>query len=109
MPDYVWEPFANQRLHLQLLFPISLGNVWDYPMREVHPVIETCVRRIGARRLIWGTDMPMVMRFWTYRQNVDFIGRYCDFLSDDDRAAILGGTAARLMDVSGGDSASPGG
>jgi len=40
------------------------------------------VSRIGARRLIWGTDMPMVMRFWTYRQNVDFIGRYSEFLTD---------------------------
>ena len=109
LPDYVWEPFANQRLHLQLLFPISLGNVWDYPMGEVQPVIETCVSRIGARRLIWGTDMPMVMRFWTYRQNVDFIGRHCRFLADDDCAAILGGTAARLMNVPGAGSTSPGG
>jgi predicted TIM-barrel fold metal-dependent hydrolase len=99
LPDAVWAPFANPRAHLQLLFPIALGGLWDYPMPQVRPVIEACVQRIGAQRLMWGTDIPMVLRFWTYRQNLDFIRRYCDFLRTADLAALMGGTAARLLGV----------
>jgi predicted TIM-barrel fold metal-dependent hydrolase len=98
-PPEAWEPFENPNLHLQFLFPIALGAIWDYPMPEVRPAIEECVRRIGADRIMWGTDMPIVMRFWTYRQNIDFIREYCDFLSKDELNAILGGTTARLLGV----------
>ena len=97
LPEEVWVPFENPNAHLQLLFPIGLGGVWDYPMPQVRPAIEECVRRIGADRLIWGTDMPIVLRFWTYRQNIDFIRRYCDFLSPQELAQILGGTVDRLL------------
>ena len=68
-------------------------------MEEVRPTSQECVQRIGADRLMWGTDMPIVMRFWTYRQNIDFIRRYCSFLSAEEMDAILGGTSARLMGV----------
>ena len=98
-PSEAWKPFENPNLYLQLLFPIALGAVWDYPMSQVRPAIEECVRRIGADRLMWGTDMPIVTRFWSYRQNIDFIRRYCDFLSSDELDAILGGTTARLLSV----------
>ena len=96
LPEEVWEPFENPNLYLQLLFPIALGAVWDYPMAQVRPTIQECVERIGSGRLMWGTDMPIVTRFWTFRQNIDFIRNYCDFLTPADRDAILGGTVARL-------------
>ena len=99
LPEAAWAPFENPKLHLQLMFPIALGDVWDYPMAEVRPTIQECVQRIGADRLMWGTDMPIVMRFWTYRQNIDFIRRYSSFLSTEEMDGILGGTSARLMGV----------
>ena len=97
LPDDVFVPFDHPNLHLQFLFPIALGAVWDYPMTEVQPAIERCVSRIGADRIMWGTDMPIVMRFWTYRQNIDLIRTYSDFLSERERDLILGGTVARLL------------
>lgn len=98
-PEELWEPFENPNLALELLFPIALGGTWDYPMPQVRPMFEECVRRLGADRLIWGTDMPMVMRYWTYQQNVDFIVDYCDFLSGTELDLIMGGTVARLLGV----------
>ena len=86
LPEEVWVPFENPNLHLQLLFPISLGTVWDYPMTEVQPTIVECVERLGADRLMWGTDMPMIMRYWS-------------FLDTEQTDAILGNTSARLMGV----------
>ena len=99
LPDEVFAPFDHHNLHLQFLFPIALGAVWDYPMTQVQPAIEKCVSRIGADRIMWGTDMPIVMRFWSYQQNIDLIRTYSDQISADERDLILGGTVARLLGV----------
>ena len=102
LPQEVWAPFENPKLHLQLLFPINLGNLWDYPMPQVQPTIEECVQRIGADRLLWGTDMPLVLRYWSYRQNIDYIRRYCDFLGQREKDQILGDNMARMLKVQDG-------
>ena len=101
LPDEVFDsaPIENPNFHLQLLFAIALGGDWDYPMHEVQPALETLTRRIGAERLIWGTDIPMVMRFYTYRQSLDHILGYSDFLSAQEKDLIVGGNVARLMGV----------
>ena len=69
--------------------------------QEAEPTVQECVERIGADRLIWGTDIPMVSRFCTYRQTRDQFRTHCDFLTEDERQDILGGTAARVMGLSG--------
>ena len=73
IPDSVYRatPLNNPNFYLQLLFPIFLGGVWDYPMRPVLPTLKELNDRVGADRLIWGTDMPMVMRYYTYKQCLD--------------------------------------
>ncbi len=99
IPDAIWEVFDSPRVHMQVMVPIQLGNLWDYPWKEAEPAIVEAVRRIGGERLVWGTDMPIVARFCTYRQALDHIRRHCTFLNDDQRDEMLGGTAARLMGV----------
>lgn len=97
LPERIWDIFEAPQCHLQLLIPIQLGNLWEYPWLEVEPTIQACVQRIGAERLIYGTDMPMVAQFCTYRQTLDQYRRHCSFLSDAERAAITGGTAAKVL------------
>jgi predicted TIM-barrel fold metal-dependent hydrolase len=96
LPDRVWEPFANPRLHLEVSFPVRLGDVFDYPYREVWPTLEAMLRRVGADNLLWGTDMPFQNRFCTYRQSRRWI-ETCGLLEPDELAAVMGGTAARLL------------
>ena len=56
--------------------------------------------RVGERSLAaWGTDMPLSARYCTYKQALDQYRLHCDFLSGDQRADILGGTAARVFSV----------
>ena len=55
------------------------------------------LRRIGARQLLWGTDMPFQNRFCTYRQSRSWIEKHCAFIGRDDLARIQGGTAARIL------------
>ncbi len=97
VPDAIWEPFDNPRLSLEVCFPVRIGDLFDFPYREVWPTLQEMVRRIGADRLLWGSDMPFQNRFCTYRQSRDWIEKYCTFLSEDELAMIMGGTAARIL------------
>ena len=99
LPDAIWEPFDNPNCHLEVCFPVRLGDLFDFPYRQVWPTLETMVERIGADRLLWGTDMPFQNRFCTYRQSRDWIEKYCTFLTPQDLAHIIGATAGRLLDT----------
>ena len=101
LPEEIWQPFENPKLSLEVCFPVRLGDWFDYPYPQVWPTLEQMVERIGADRLLWGTDMPFQNRFCTYRQSRDWIKKYCDFLSAGDLALIMGGTAARILGLEG--------
>ena len=101
IPSSVYKaaPLSNSNFYLQLLFPIFLGGVWDYPMRPVLPTLKELNDRVGADRLIWGTDMPMVMRYYTYKQCLDQIKEYGrEVLSEKEIAMICGGNMYKMMD-----------
>ena len=102
LPDEIWKPWQNPRLRLEVSFPVRLGDLFDYPYREVWPTLEQMAERIGTDRLMWGTDMPFQNRFCTYRQSRTWIERYCTFLGTDGRADVMGGTAARLFGLADG-------
>ena len=39
----------------------------------------------GASKLVWGSDMPNLERFCTYRQCVDYVRKHCPFLTREPR------------------------
>ena len=102
VPTAVYEaaPCDNPRFHVQLLIAVFLGLVFDYPMLQFKPTLEEMVRRLGTDRLLWGTDVPILMRYTTYRQSLDQIRLYCaDLLGSDGMQQVLGGNMARIMGV----------
>ena len=102
LPDEIWEPFTGGNCHLEVCFPVRLGDIFDYPYREVWPTLAAMVERIGAGHLLWGTDMPFQNRFCTYRQSRRWIEvpfAQWSGLGADELAQIMGGTAARLLGV----------
>ena len=98
VPEELWATFEGNDLGLQLMFPIAVAPNYDYPMPQAQSVIKTCAERIGVERMMWGTDMPMVMRDWSYRQNISFIKDYCDFLGPNDMEMLFGGTIQRYLE-----------
>jgi len=98
LPDRIWEPWQNPRLHLEVSFPVRLGDLFDYPYREVWPALEAMLRNVGARNLLWGTDMPFQNRFCTYRQSRRWI-ETCGLLTEGELAEVMGLTAARLLGI----------
>ncbi len=101
VPDAAYDalPIGNPNFHVQLLFAIFCGGMYDFPMRQIRPALEKVVERLGADRLMWGTDIPMVMRFQTYLQSRESLSLNLDFLDQADIDLICGGNAARLMGV----------
>jgi len=101
IPDRVLDaaPLDSPRFHVQVTFPVFVAERWHYPLPQVRPALERLVERVGSDRLLWGSDIPVVLLYLTYRQTLDYIRLYCDFLSAEDMEKLMGGNMARLMGV----------
>jgi predicted TIM-barrel fold metal-dependent hydrolase len=68
----------------------------DYPWPSALAAVQRAAARIGADRLMWGTDIPGTLAGATYHQLLRWVSRHCDFLSPAERASVLGDTAAHV-------------
>lgn len=96
-PPEVLATYQRENLLIEVMFPITWGGVWDYPYPEAQALIRDMRDRFGAGKLVWGSDMPNVERFCTYRQCVDYVRRHCSFLTASEKDAVLGGNIGRLF------------
>jgi predicted TIM-barrel fold metal-dependent hydrolase len=105
-PDEVLAVYRHEHAVLEVVFPITYGGVWDYPYPEAQALIQSLRGQLGADRLVWGSDMPNVERFCTYKQSLDYVRRYCPFLTAREKDLILGETCAAFYGIgkSGGHS-----
>ena len=39
LPDEIWEPFSNPNVSIEVCFPVRLGDIFEYPYREVWPTL----------------------------------------------------------------------
>ena len=71
-----------------------------FPYEDVHPFIRTLLNAFGSGRTMWGTGYPghhRVKHSWpTLADELRLIREGLPFLSEDDREAILGRTAAGI-------------
>ena len=83
--------------HIELMLHLMNGDA-EFPPHSppLSGVVRTLVEEVGADRLVWGSDMPCCERTVTYKQSLLLFQTRCDFLSEDERAAILGGNLERL-------------
>ncbi len=90
--------YRRDNVMLEICYPISWGGRWDYPYPEAQKLILELRNLFGAERLVWGSDMPNVERFCTYKQCLDYVRRHCDFLAEDEMDRVLGGNVRSLFD-----------
>jgi predicted TIM-barrel fold metal-dependent hydrolase len=69
----------------------------EYPYPKAQERVRWAVQTFGADRIMWGTDYPPVLKNATYQQLLDWVRTHCAFLSDEQRALILGGTAEKFL------------
>ena len=70
-------------------FYYGSGRPGDYPHRDARWIVRSLYEALGAHRLCWGSDYPVVRRALTYRQSIEAFRTHCDFVTPADRAAIL--------------------
>ena len=68
-----------------------------YPHTTLQPLVRALYDAVGSRRLVWGSDSPVVEQFMTYRQSLDIFREHTPYLSTDEKNLILGGNLARLF------------
>jgi predicted TIM-barrel fold metal-dependent hydrolase len=69
-----------------------------YPFTECKELLHEAVETVGAHKIAWGSDYPRpgLVADASYKQQLEFISIECDFLSEQQREQILGGTALRV-------------
>jgi len=69
-----------------------------YPFAEAKERLHEAVEKVGAGKIAWGSDYPRppLVADNSYKQQLEFITIECDFLTEDQRKEILGGTALRV-------------
>ena len=67
-----------------------------YPYRDTLPFYKAVYEEFGAKQLVWGTGYPRPRWELPMDKELEFVNRYLEFLSPQDRELMLGGNALRI-------------
>lgn len=70
-----------------------------YPYADLYGFVRDLYAAFGANRLMWGSNFPHIVRQPGYTESLGLVDLALPALPSADRAAILGGTAARLWNL----------
>lgn len=73
-----------------------------FPFPDIREPVCRILDAFGVARCMWGTDWTRAVELLSYEEGVEAF-RLGDWLSDGDRAALMGGNAARIYGWSPGD------
>jgi len=68
----------------------------DYPWPRSLSYLKAVKEHWGLDRVMWGSDMPMILRYCTYRETLTCYTNHCDFLSSEDYEKILYSNAEHI-------------
>lgn len=77
--------------------PIDWEDGSEYPYPNYLRRMEHVCNEVGANRVMWATDWPWMEWAFKYEQGLNSIRRHAKFLSDEDKALVLGGNAEEFM------------
>jgi predicted TIM-barrel fold metal-dependent hydrolase len=97
IPSEIWNVLQAPNVYTEILIPILMGGLWDYPYTEAKEIIGEYYGRLGADKLVWGSDMPNVERHCTYAQSLEYLTKYCDFIPVSDLDRICGENVLSLF------------
>jgi predicted TIM-barrel fold metal-dependent hydrolase len=96
LPDYMRDILTQYPVYSEVLYPIAWGGRTEYPYRRAQNHIRQLYEQLGPDQLIWGSDMPNVERYCTYRQTLTYMD-HCEFLNSADRQKIFADNTRALF------------
>lgn len=66
-----------------------------FPYKDIRAPVGRILDTFGLERCMWGTDWTRAVNLLTYKQGVDAF-RASDWLSDSDRATLMGGSLSKI-------------
>jgi predicted TIM-barrel fold metal-dependent hydrolase len=98
-----WQPILDLAQHRNVRVKISDvkgRSQEDFPFRDTHHFVQALVEAFGADRCLWGTGYPAHHRtkhnWLSLEDELRLVREGFDFLSEEQRDLILGGTAAGI-------------
>lgn len=70
---------------------------WDFPYSETLWLVRVLYEHFGPHRMCWGSDYPVVRQFMSYRHALEAFRTHCTFVSEEDKAWVLGKSLDRLL------------
>jgi len=89
LPAPIIRLLEGGQVYSEILYPIAWGGKMPYPYARAQGHIRQIFDRFGPDRLCWGSDMPNVGRYCTYRQAFTYAWDGCEFLGPEDRRKIF--------------------
>jgi predicted TIM-barrel fold metal-dependent hydrolase len=80
---------------------VKISHLWSlskqkYPYKDTHEMVKRIYDAFGPKRLMWGTDWPLVEKHCGYAKALTLYREEIEFFTAEDRRWILGGTALKL-------------
>ncbi|MCW5978336.1 MAG: amidohydrolase [Bryobacteraceae bacterium] len=80
---------------------VKISHTWslskeEYPYLDAQRQVKRLYDVFGPRRLMWGTDWPLVENACGYGKALSLVKRDMDFLTEDDKSWILSKTVERV-------------
>lgn len=69
----------------------------DFPFLDLGDVVRTIHEAYGADRMLWASDYPWIKPVPGYGPQLELVDHYLPDLAPEERAAIMGDSAARLF------------
>ena len=71
----------------------------DWLRDDYMQYLEVVFEAFGTERLMFGSDWPVCLLSSEYRPMKEIVDTYAERLSEDERADLYGGTAARFYGI----------
>jgi L-fuconolactonase len=80
---------------------VKISHMWSlskeaFPYPDAAAQVKRLYEAFGAKRLMAGTDWPIVPQMVSYAERVELYRRHLDFLTDAERVQILSGTVRQV-------------
>jgi len=76
--------------------PYELSLTKEYPYRDTIPYFKATYEEFGGKQLIWGTGYPRPRWELPMDKELEFVDKFLDFYTTEDRALLLGKNALRI-------------